>query len=173
MKETVLRRYHHQLKTESPLPQLILIDGGPEQLDFAREALKEVPIEIPTIALAKREELIFTDPKAQPIRLERTDPALRLLQRVRDESHRYAITTHRHKRIGRLSRSALEDIPGIGKHRSTQLLAAFGSVQRIAELDPGELQKISGIGPVKATKILEHLRGSAAGEEAIHETAVD
>ncbi len=168
MRETVLRRYRHQLKTESPLPQLILIDGGPEQLAFARQALEEVPVTIATVALAKREELIFTDPQKSPLALERTDPALRLLQRVRDEAHRYAITTHRHRRVARLSRSALEEVPGIGKHRAAQLLAAFGSVQRIAELDSQELQRVSGIGPTQAERILRHLRGQYQGEEPAH-----
>ncbi|MGN0839092.1 MAG: helix-hairpin-helix domain-containing protein [Pyramidobacter sp.] len=157
MRETVLRRYRNMIKNQLPLPQLIVIDGGPEQLDFARQALAEVPVKIDTVALAKRDELVFTDPGKPPLRLDWNDPALRLLQRVRDESHRFAITTHRHKRISRLSRSALEDIPGIGKHKTALLLSTFGSVQRIAALSAEELQKAPGIGPVQAQKILAFL----------------
>lgn len=157
MRETVLRRYRGLIKAQLPMPQLITIDGGPEQLAFARAALDEVPVKIPTVALAKRDELIFTEPDKPPLRLDWNDPALRLLQRVRDESHRYAITTHRKARLSRLSRSALEDIPGIGKHKAASLLSTFGSVQRIATLTAKELQAAPGIGKVHAGNILKYL----------------
>lgn len=159
MRETVTRRYRQLIESQLPLPQLILIDGGPVQLMFAREALKNVPVDIPSIALAEREELIFTAPDRAPLRLERNDPALRLLQRVRDEAHRYAIASHRRKRTARLSRSALEDIEGIGRHKAAQLLSSFGSVQNIARLSRDELQKAPGIGPVQAERILKALAG--------------
>lgn len=159
MRETVLRRYRGMIENQQPLPQLIMIDGGPEQLAFAREALADVPVNIATVALAKRDELIFTEPDAPPLRLDWNDPALRLLQRVRDEAHRFAITTHRRKRISRLSRSSLEEIPGIGKHTAAALLSTFGSVQRIAALTPQELQKAPGIGPVQAERIAAFLAG--------------
>ena len=159
MRETVLRRYQRCLKGESPLPQLILIDGGPEQLRFAELALTELGLSIPMISLAKRDELIFRQGSDEPIALDRNDPVLRLLQRIRDESHRYAITTHRSKRQERLKRSALEDIPGIGKHRAASLLARFGSVQRISALTEEELSQVSGIGPKHAKNILKHLGG--------------
>lgn len=168
MRETVLRRYRGMIENQQPLPQLVLIDGGPEQLAFAREALAEVPVEIASVALAKRDELIFTEPDKPPLRLDWNDPALRLLQRVRDESHRFAITTHRHKRISRLSRSSLEDIPGVGKHTAASLLSTFGSVQRIAGLTPEELRKAPGIGPKQAARILsflEGLRGESSSRE--------
>ena len=159
MRETVLRRYRGMIENQQPLPQLIMIDGGPEQLAFAREALAEVPVSIRTVALAKRDELIFTEPDKPPLRLDWNDPALRLLQRVRDESHRFAITTHRHKRISRLSRSSLEDVPGVGKHTAAVLLSTFGSVQRVASLTPEELQKAPGIGPKQAARIAAYLAG--------------
>jgi len=164
MRETVLRRYRSMIENQLPLPQLILIDGGPEQLAFARQALGEVPAAIRTVALAKRDELIFTEPDKPPLRLDWNDPALRLLQRVRDESHRFAITTHRRKRVSRLSRSALENVPGIGKHKAALLLSTFGSVQRIALLSAEELQKAPGIGPVQAAKILNFLAEAPAPE---------
>lgn len=159
MRETVLRRYRGMIENQQPLPQLIMIDGGPEQLAFAREALAEVPVSIRTVALAKRDELIFTEPDRPPLRLDWNDPALRLLQRVRDESHRFAITTHRQKRISRLSRSSLEDVPGVGKHTAAVLLSTFGSVQRVAALSPEELQKAPGIGPKQAARIAAFLAG--------------
>lgn len=165
MRETVLRRYRRMIEDQQPLPQLIVIDGGPEQLSFARAALKEVPIDIPSVALAKRDELVFVDPSSPPLRLDWNDPALRLLQRVRDESHRYAITTHRRGRISRLSRSALEEIKGIGKHKAALLLSTFGSVQRIAALTPEELCKVPGIGPIQARRILEGLSAPSPSEK--------
>ncbi|MBO5493561.1 MAG: excinuclease ABC subunit UvrC [Pyramidobacter sp.] len=172
MRETVLRRYRGMIENQQPLPQLIMIDGGPEQLAFAREALAEVPVKIATVALAKRDELIFTEPDKPPLRLDWNDPALRLLQRVRDESHRFAITTHRHKRVSRLSRSSLEDIPGVGKHTAAALLSTFGSVQRVASLTPDELQKAPGIGPKQAARIAAFLAGlNGAAEGAASEAA--
>ena len=141
------------------MPQLILIDGGPEQLKFAQKSLKKLDLSILIVSLAKREELIFTSESPDPVRLDRNDSGLLLLQRVRDESHRYAITTHRKKRQSRLKRSALEEIPGIGKHMSALLLARFGSVQQIARLSLEELMKSPGMGKNRAEKIIEYLQG--------------
>lgn len=163
MRETVLRRYRGMIENQRPLPQLMVIDGGPEQLAFARQALAEVPVSIAAVALAKRDELVFTEPDRPPLRLDWNDPALRLLQRVRDESHRYAITTHRHKRVSRLSRSSLEDIPGVGRHTAAALLSTFGSVQRVADLTPEELQKTPGVGPKGALRIASFLAGLRDG----------
>ena len=163
MRETVTRRYRKCIDGESPLPQLILIDGGPEQLKFADAAVKDLGLSIPIISLAKREELIYVKGSEEPLVLEKNDPVLRLLQRVRDESHRYAITTHRGKRQERLKRSALEDIPGIGKHRAASLLAKFGSVQRISALTEEDLTQVEGIGSKHAKNILKFLGGGSDG----------
>ncbi|MBQ7068393.1 MAG: excinuclease ABC subunit UvrC [Synergistaceae bacterium] len=100
--ETVKRRYSHVIDNSEPAPQLALIDGGEIQLEYAMKALKELNFDLPLISLAKREELIFIPNKKEPLRLERSDPALQLLQRLRDEVHRFVITTHRHAREKRL-----------------------------------------------------------------------
>ncbi len=158
MEETLSRRYRRVLESEEPLPQLILIDGGPVQLDFARRALDALDLSnIRAVALAEREEELFVPGKDKPIRLDRHDAGLRLLQRVRDEAHRYAITSHRKKRDLKFSRSTLEDIPGLGKNRVSQLLSRFGSIRAIAKLDREELAAVPGVGPVLAGRIYDAL----------------
>jgi excinuclease ABC subunit C len=159
MQETVLRRYSHLMEHSEPMPQFILIDGGAVQLEFAMKSIEELKVDIPVAALAKQEELVFLPGRPEPLRLSFEDPVLRLLQRMRDEVHRYAITTHRNARSGRLRRSVLEEIPGIGRARAAQLLVKFGSVRRIAAMEPEELCAAAGVGKALARKIVEHLRG--------------
>ena len=135
-----------------------MIDGGPIQLEYAEKALKELNFDLPLIALAEREELIFLPGKPdEPLRLERSDPALQLFQRLRDEVHRFAITTHRHARNKHMKDSRLSSIAGIGKKKAVDLIVKSGSVSKIAALKPEELEKVPGIGPKLTWKILEEL----------------
>ncbi len=158
MEETLLRRYRKCLEAQEPLPQLIMIDGGPVQLDFARHSLESLGLgSIATLGLAKREEEIYVPGRKEPIRLDLSDPGLQLLQRVRDEAHRFAITSHRKRRDKKFTRSTLEDIPGIGKNRASQLLSRFGSLNAILALSPQELAAVPGVGPVLAARIAEAL----------------
>jgi excinuclease ABC subunit C len=158
MEETLTRRYKKCIEAQEPMPQLILIDGGPVQLEFALSALSKLGLEkIPAVSLAKREEEIFCPGKSEPLRLDLNDPGLKLLQRVRDESHRFAITSHRRARDKKFSRSTLEDIPGMGKNRVAQLLSRFGSVRAIAKLDQEELASVPGVGSVLAERVLKAL----------------
>ncbi|GAB1400569.1 excinuclease ABC subunit UvrC [Aminivibrio sp.] len=162
--ETVSRRYGSTLKGNEPLPQLVLIDGGPIQLEFAKKSLQDLGLaELSVVSLAKEEELIYHSSGKEPLRLDFSDPALRLLQRVRDESHRFAVESHRTSRSSRLRRSLLEDIPGIGKHRTAQLLGRFGSIRNILNLSAEELSTAPGIGPKRAEQILSFLKENAHG----------
>ena len=159
--ETVKRRYSHVINNSEPAPQLALIDGGPIQLEYAERALKELNFDLPLIALAEREELIFLPGKPDaPLRLEFSDPALQLFQRIRDEVHRYAITTHRRARNKHMRDSKLFHINGLGRKKVVDLIVKFGSTSKIASLTPEELQQVSGIGPVLAQKILKELNRS-------------
>ena len=138
------------------LPDLILIDGGPQQLRFAREAMLAVGYDIPIFGLAKRLEEIFLPDREDSILLDRKSPALHLIQRIRDEAHRFGITHHRKLRQKAGMHSSLEDIPGIGPARRRALLAHFGSIAAIAAAAPEELCAVEGIGPAQAKVIWDH-----------------
>jgi excinuclease ABC subunit C len=116
------------------------------------KSFEELKLDIPVVALAKREELVYLPGRPDPVSLSLDDPVLKLLQRLRDEVHRYSITTHRNAKVSRLRRSVLEEIPGIGKARAAQLIVKFGSVQRIAMMDPEELSVVPGVGGALAKK---------------------
>lgn len=158
MEETLTRRYKKVIEAEEPLPQLVLIDGGPIQLDFAMRALRSLGLDkVSAVSIAKQEEMLYVPGRSEPIVLDLRDPGLRLLQRVRDESHRYAITSHRRKRDKKFSRSVLEEIPGLGKNRAAQLLTRYGSVRAIAHLSKRQLSETPGVGPVLAERIYDAL----------------
>jgi excinuclease ABC subunit C len=134
-----------------------LIDGGPVQLEFAVSALRELDLaDIPVLSLAKEFEEIYTIEQKEPVRLDHTNKALRLLQHVRDEAHRYAITSHRAARDKNFRRSRLEDVPGIGRAKAAQLITKFGSAKAVLETPERVLASTPGIGPVLARRIMEH-----------------
>jgi excinuclease ABC subunit C len=160
MKEVVRRRYARLLAQEKRLPGLVVIDGGLGQLHAAYEVLEELELAgLPIIGLAKREEAIFTIFSNEPILLERHDPALKLVQALRDEAHRFAITFHRDLRRKRILDSLLDEIPGVGKKRRQELLKAFGSVRNLRRHDADEIVKrVPGIGSTLAETIVDHLK---------------
>ena len=139
------RRYRRLLEESKPLPDLILIDGGRGQLNAALAALNKLGIEeIPIAGLAKREEEIYVPDREEPIRLEKRDPALQLLQMVRDETHRFAVSSHRKRRSKRTLHSALDDLPGIGDKRKRLLIERFGSVSAIRQASAQDLINVLG-----------------------------
>ena len=174
MKETLTRRYKRCLEGQEPLPQLILIDGGPVQLEFAMQALDELGIHnIPIISLAKEFEEVYMPNQKEPVRLDHTDPVLRLLQHVRDESHRFAITSHRTRRGKSFTRSKIEEVPGIGRAKAAMLITKFGSVRAIKDLPPEQLAAAPGIGPALAKRILAKLNEENETEKMTKEARVD
>ncbi|HVT45531.1 MAG TPA: excinuclease ABC subunit UvrC [Thermoanaerobaculia bacterium] len=145
MAEAVERRYRRILEEGRPLPEMILIDGGRGQLNAAISALSILGIEGVTAAgLAKREEEIHLPDTEEPIRLERHDPALQLLQMIRDETHRFAVSSHRRRRSRRTLRSELDDLQGIGDKRRRLLLEHFGSLSAVRQASPQDLAKVLG-----------------------------
>lgn len=145
-------------------PQLVVVDGGLPQVRAAQEALDETGEgDVAVVGLAKRLEEVWLPHDDFPVVLPRTSEALFLLQRVRDEAHRFAITFHRARRSKAMTRSALDGIPGLGEAKKKSLLAHFGSVKKIRAASPGELTAVKGIGPKLAAVIAAELAASPAG----------
>jgi excinuclease ABC subunit C len=151
MREVVQRRYRAVLEAGGPFPDLILIDGGKGQLSAAYEALQQIGLaNLVALGIAKKEELLFTRDRMEPIVLAEHDPALLLLQRIRDEAHRFAVTFHRKARSMRDLRSELDSIRGIGPRRRRALLTAFGSLAGVRRATREELEQVVGANAARA-----------------------
>ncbi|WP_136193101.1 excinuclease ABC subunit UvrC [Actinomyces procaprae] len=146
-------------------PGLVVVDGGLPQVNAARAVLDELGVDVPLVGLAKRLEEVWVPGEEFPIVLPRTSPALYLLQYLRDESHRFAITHHRKKRSAGMTRSVLDSIPGLGPARQAALLKEFGSVKRIRAASAEQIAAVKGIGPTLAATIQQRLtaEGGAGG----------
>lgn len=155
MEEVVLRRYRKALEHGGPFPDLILIDGGKGQLTAAYGALRQIGLEqLVAVGLAKQEELLFRRDRMEGIALPHETPALRLVQQIRDEAHRFAVTFHRATRRKSSLRSALDDIPGIGPRRRRQLLTTFGSMAGVRRASREDLERVVGASTARA--VLAH-----------------
>jgi excinuclease ABC subunit C len=145
MHEVVLRRYRKLLELGGPFPDIVLIDGGKGQLSSAYAALEELGLaNLVAVGIAKKEELLYTRDRDEPMALGATDPALLLIQRIRDEAHRFAVTFHRRARTIRDLRSELDHVPGIGPRRRRTLLTAFGSLAGVRRATREELAAVVG-----------------------------
>ncbi len=158
MMDEVLTRRYTRAKAEHTLPDLIIVDGGRGQLDIAYNVIRNLELETPIVGIAKGEnrnagEETLYQKGHRPINLAKNDPILFYLQRIRDEAHRFAISTHRKKREKSHFRSALDDIDGIGATKKRNLLNYFGSVKNIINADISELTKVDGINKSLAEKI--------------------
>ncbi|MEN3333274.1 MAG: excinuclease subunit [Blastocatellia bacterium] len=155
MYEVVGRRYSRLLREDRPLPNLVLIDGGKGQLAAAARALHELGLEaLPTASIAKREELLFVKGRDEPLRIDHHSPVLHLIQMIRDETHRFAVTYHRKRRAMRDFRSELTSIPGVGEKLKARLLRNFGSLKRVSGASFAELKPF--VGATQAERIVEH-----------------
>jgi excinuclease ABC subunit C len=137
-------------------PGLVVVDGGPPQVAAAQRALDELGIDdIPVCGLAKRLEEVWLPRQEDPVILRRSSEGLYLLQRVRDEAHRFAITHHRSRRSKTMVESLLDDVPGLGEVRRRTLLKHFGSLKKLREATPEDIAQVPGIGMRTAGAIKE------------------
>ncbi|MFZ1361676.1 MAG: excinuclease ABC subunit UvrC [Candidatus Nanopelagicales bacterium] len=138
---------------------LLVVDGGSPQVNAAADALSELGItDLDVVGLAKRLEEVWLPGQEDPLIMSRRSEALYLLQRLRDESHRFAIDRHRKRRTAKIKKSALDDIPGLGAKRRADLLKRFGSIKKLKEASVDDIQAVPGIGPQLAQVIVEHLQ---------------
>jgi len=152
MHQAVKRRFTGTLADKMPLPDLLLIDGGKGQLSAARRALKEAGLDLPMLGLAKKQETIVRE-GGPDILVPETHPALRLLINIRDEAHRTAVGYNRKRREGAMTRSVLDDVPGIGPARRDALLAHFSSIDELRSADVADLARIPGMGRAAAEAV--------------------
>ncbi len=163
LQEVLKRRFKHaKAETSTPdtwasVPDLVLIDGGKGQLNAARSALNEAGNAAPLASIAKENEELFVPHRAKPIVLPHSSPGLQLLQRLRDEAHRFAISYHTRVRQRQTFASALDGIPGIGPKRKRSLLKQFGTVRAIRQASADELATTAGINLSQARRIKEYL----------------
>jgi excinuclease ABC subunit C len=166
IQETLRRRFKRGLAgtgTWAITPDLVLIDGGRGQLNAALEIRQELGLDsIPMVSLAKENEEVFVPGDPQPVRIAKDSPALHMLQRARDEAHRFAISYHKKLRHKEATASALDEIPGIGPKRKKALLRKFGSIQAITEASLEELSQTKGMTSNLAQKVKEYLGNSPA-----------
>jgi excinuclease ABC subunit C len=160
MREVVSRRYKRLQQEQKPMPSLVLIDGGVGQLHAAAEALESIEIiNQPLAAIAKREEILYVyGQEKDPIALDHHSPVLHLIQLIRDEAHRFAVTFHRKRRQMRDRSTELLEIPGVGTSTTRRLLEHFGSVQAVKQADPAALSAV--VTRVQAEAIRNHFRNS-------------
>ncbi len=162
MKEVVGRRFKRASRDDvtedwRTMPDLVIVDGGKGQLSAALEVLRELEVDVPIVGLAKENEEIFVPGRSDPVILPRDAQSLFLVQRIRDEAHRFAITFHRQRRSKSEFRSALDELSGVGPQRKKALLKTFGSIKRIREASIDDLCGVEGIGPSLAQQIKAEL----------------
>ena len=163
MKEVVGRRYRRLQEEKKPFPDLVLIDGGVGQLHAAAAALEELGIINLTVAsIAKREEILYVlGRESEPIALDHHSPALHLIQQIRDEAHRFAVTFHRARRTKREITSELLEIPGVGKKTTHKLLTQFGSIAKLRKVSLAELAQV--VKRSQAQRVFDYLSVNGAG----------
>ncbi len=164
MQEIVGRYFERRVREGGDLPDLVVVDGGAGQLGAARQAMEAAGVsDLPLIALAKREEEIHRSGEEGTVRMDRSDPGLHWLQRVRDEAHRFALAYNRKLRRRRTLRSRLSEVPGVGPSREQALLKRFGSLDAVRGASADELVETPGVGAATARRIREELGDGESG----------
>ena len=167
--QVVSRRFKDHDEKRPYRPNLLVIDGGLPQVNAAAKALEAAGVgNMHVVGLAKRMEEIWTPGASFPVILPRNSEALFMLQRVRDEAHRFAITLHRNRRSKGMVDSVLDDVPGLGPVKKKAVLAHFGSLKKVAAASEIELSEVPGIGPVQAAQIWQFLNDEESGEVAVN-----
>jgi len=158
MEEVVFRRYRRILDEDSPLPDLVIIDGGKGQLNAAVKSLESLGIrgKVPVIGIAKKLEEIYFPGDSVPLYIDKNSISLKIIQNLRNEAHRFGISFHRDKRSREMTRSSLDDIKGIGPKTKDLLIKEFGSIEKIKSVPEEDLEKL--IGKSKAGKLFEFIR---------------
>jgi len=152
------RRYIHLINDKGPFPDLVLVDGGKGQLNVATDVFKSLGVtNIPVIGLAKEFEHVFIPQTPSPLILPRDSEALLLLQRIRDEAHRFAVNYHKKLRSKELEKSVLDGILGVGNKRKIKLLKHFGDISNLEKASINDIAMVDGISRKLAIKIHEHL----------------
>jgi excinuclease ABC subunit C len=177
MHEIITRRYLRVLEEGLDFPELIVVDGGKGQLSSAVAALEGLGIQVSKagspgqaiVGLAKRMEEIFVPDVSDPIMIPKTSSSIKMLQQVRDEAHRFAVTFHRHRRKKRIIASELDAIEGVGEKRRTALINYFGSVRKLSEAGLAEITEVEGISEDLARRIYEYFNEHEIQESA-HES---
>ena len=165
MKEMLERRFKSLIEKEESAPDLVLVDGGKGQLNIALDVFRSLNINYPVIGLAKEFEHVFIPQTPSPLILPRKSEALLLLQRLRDEAHRFAVTYHRKLRSKELERSPLDEIPGVGNKRKILLLKHFGNLDNIAKARVKDISELNGISNNLAQKIYDHFQENKSNKE--------
>jgi excinuclease ABC subunit C len=162
MSEAVTRRYRRVLEEKRPMPSLILIDGGIGQLHAAAQALESLQIiNQPMASIAKKEEILYIfGQENEPCILDRHSPVLHLIQQIRDETHRFAVSFHRQRRGKRQTKTTLSDIPGVGPRTIQKLLREFGSIANLRRAGKEKLSRV--VSGKVAEAILAHLEAEVA-----------
>jgi excinuclease ABC subunit C len=149
-------------------PGLVVVDGGPPQVAAAQRALDELGVvDIPVVGLAKRLEEVWVPGQEDPVILRRSSEGLYLLQRIRDEAHRFAITHHRSRRSKSMVESLLDDVPGLGEVRRKTLLKHFGSLKKLREAEVADIAKVPGIGPTTAAAIKDAVAATTGTRQTV------
>jgi excinuclease ABC subunit C len=146
-------------------PDLVVVDGGAGQVSSAQEAFELAGVTFPLVGLAKANELVFIPGVSEPLELSRSSEALKLLQRIRDEAHRFALTYHRKLRGRKAVRSILEEVSGVGRERRKALLRHFGTLKRLREATIEELREVPTMTNAVAIRLYNYLRGGDSREE--------